>query len=126
MKELPIILTELPGEFFTAESLGTLAGATTIVYLICGAIQTSFNYNPKWLALLISIVMSLLGAYLAKYNSGHEAEKYIVAFINGFLIYGTVAGTNAIFGNPKPADTTPNPITLKLRTTRKFNSLWFS
>jgi len=133
MKELPIILSGLPGEFFTTQTLGTLAGATTIVYLICGAVQASFNYNPKFLALLVSILVSLVGAYLAKFDPNVQAQveaehvKYIVALFNGFLIYGTVSGTNAAIGSTPvtqgPAAAANRPT---LTSPRTFNSLWFN
>ena len=86
-------------DFFTVSSFGTLAGATFIVFAVCSGIQTAFNYNPKWLALIVSIVVSIIGAILSKTAPGQaETGKYIIALLNGFLIYASASGTNQIFG----------------------------
>jgi len=115
---------EMPSEFFTIQSMLTLTGATTATLVIANSIQHSTGYNPKWLALVISIILSLLGVYF----SGGVSVDYFVGFVNGFLIYsstlgltiltnGTVAGAQArTIGGVKNAVNT--------KTTRKFFTPW--
>lgn len=93
-----------PESFFTVASFSTLAGATGIVYIVCGAIQRAFNYSPKWLALAVSMLVSLIAAFLTKSMTvkGSEAlplndgVRFLIAFLNGFLIYMSATGTNQL------------------------------
>ena len=102
-----LLNTTLPGDFFTPSSFGTLAGATFIVFAVCSGIQNAFNYNPKWLALLVSLVVSFLAAFItdsaASGTSG--GVKYVIAFLNGFLIYASASGTNQVVGKDPPGKT---------------------
>jgi len=118
--------TGIPKDFFTPTSLATLAGATGAVYVVCGTIQRVFNYNPKWLALLVSILVSYIAAFITV-SDGNDAIKYIIAFFNGCLIYITATGSNTMFGSapggggPKPTGVTPAII-----PNRTFNTRWWS
>lgn len=77
---------------FTIESMATLAGASGMTYIVSSTIQQVFNYNPKWLALLIAITISVLIVI----NGGGESIDYVMAIINGCLIYTTTIGGNTI------------------------------
>ena len=128
-----ILLDQLiPNDFFTSGSLATLAGCTGIVFVICSGIQRAFNYNPKWLALLVSIVVSLIAAYLADNPDDVKvAQKYIIAVLNGFLIYASATGTNQIVGeNPRSGNGGGGGTTAKHRESiqpnRKLLTRWFS
>lgn len=79
---------ELPNEFFTIQSMLTLTGATTATLVIANSLQHAFGYNPKWLALLIALLLSILGTYF----TGGEAVDYFVGLVNGFLIYSSTLG----------------------------------
>ena len=79
----------LPGDFFTRNSTATLAGAAGITSVICNSLQAIFNFNPKWLALLVSEVISFYG------NMGSGQHDYIIAILNGLLIFSTALGGTA-------------------------------
>lgn len=143
--------TNIPSDFFTPASLGTLASCTTAVFVICSGIQKAFNYNPRWLALVVSIVVSMLGAFITEpsakpetaieagkatesnsLNTGKEATKYIIAFINGFLIYASATGANQVFGNDShrtpsggSSGTANNRPEVRTEKKREFLSRWF-
>lgn len=125
-----LLQQSIPQDFFTTGSLATLAGCTGIVYVVSSGIQRAFDYNPKWLALAISIVVSLLAAYLSKGEEGaRTATKYIIAVVNGFLIYASATGTNQILGNDKERSGgggTPAGIRPPLQKKRGFFTRWFT
>jgi hypothetical protein len=85
---------ELPKEFFTLESMLTLSGATGATVIVANGIQRAFNYNPKWLALVIAQLISLYGVYL----TSQYGSDYFVGVINGFLIFCTAAGVTSAVG----------------------------
>ena len=114
----------IPGDFFTVSSLGTLAGATGAVYIICNTIQKVFNFNPRWLALLVSVLISYLGAAITV-STGDHVTKYFIALLNGFLIYATATGTNQVTG--KKDDTTVHHTVIRqsIQQKRQFNTRWW-
>lgn len=123
MKQL-IDLSVIQGDLFTPASLGTLAGATGAVYVICSTIQSVFNFNPKWLALLVSILISYFAAYITSSNDD-QVTKYLVALLNGFLIYVTATGTNQIVGKGPVATTQKAGFQLKTTQKRQFTTRWW-
>lgn len=76
-------------EFFTLNSLTTLSSCTLIVYVISNAIQHVFNFNPKYLAFLISLLVSFLGTYI---SNGYSFANIFLGFANGCLLYCTIVG----------------------------------
>jgi len=117
-------VTGIPGDFFTTASLGTLAGATGAVYVICGTLQKVFDFNPKWLALLVSVIISYVGAYLTQ-SMNDPVTKYFVALLNGFLIYATATGTNQITGTASGKDAQQAGFRQHLKTRRNFSTRWW-
>jgi hypothetical protein len=122
-----------PQDFFTWGTFSTLAGATGIVYIVSGVVQNVFNFSPKWFALVLSIVVSFIGMLItpqpAPTPPAHdipEAVKYLIAFLNGFLIYASATGSNQLINhsggtNPPPASHVgPTHV-----TRRRFNTNWF-
>ncbi len=96
-------IMDIPQDFFTPESMFTLTGATTATFIMANGIQHAFNYNPKWLALIIALIISLAGVYF----SGGTAANYFVGFINGFLVYASTVGIVQMLGSssrPSTAD----------------------
>ncbi|MFN0177061.1 MAG: hypothetical protein ACKVU0_20635 [Saprospiraceae bacterium] len=79
---------EIPNEFFTLQSMLTLSGATAVTYIVSNSLQHAFNFNPKWLALVIAVAITLFGVYQ---NNGSGSD-YFIALINGFLVYATTIG----------------------------------
>ena len=123
------MLLEIPKEFFTLQSMLTLTGATVSVFIISNGIQTAFNYNPRWLALLIALIISIAGVYF----SNGTGSDYFVGIINGFLIYATACGTTQVLNNGSTANTQSGTARGNARTTapttarsrRSFLSPWW-
>ena len=83
------------GDLFTPGSFTTLLGCTGIVLVVSNGIQSVFNFSPKWLALAISLVVSLIAALLAKDSvPPHLFLKYLIAVLNAFLIHASATGIN--------------------------------
>ena len=86
------MIIQLPSEFFTRGSMATLAGAAGMTAVICNTLQSALNFNPKWLALVVAQIISVLGAY---YSGQHD---YVVAVVNGLLIFSTASGGTSVAG----------------------------
>ena len=121
-----------PQEFFTWGSFSTLAGTTGILYIICGVFQSVFNFSPRWFALIISILVSFIGIQfnyeLADNNPFISYTiKYIIALLNGFLIFATATGSNQLFaGKLSIPQRPPYPRPLSFQNQpRTFNSNWW-
>ena len=120
-------------ELFTPESLTTLVGLTGMVYVASNSLQRAFNFNPKWLALVIAEILSLFALFYAFKQSGATATSmdYLIAVFNGFLVYltsaGATAGVNNVVNREPPDDKIDvegryRPIS---KSRRRFNSPWF-
>jgi hypothetical protein len=121
---VPSDIPLVPREFFTTESFGTLAGCTGIVFVVCNGLQRALNFNPRWLALVVSLVVSLLGVYM----SGRDGAAYIVGTLNGFLIYCTAVGGSAIVAerpNQRLSALGARELAGPVQARRKFNSPWW-
>jgi hypothetical protein len=91
---------DIPKEFYTPATLGTLTGSATAVWIITSVI--GYVLEPKdskklkkWLGLVLSLALSLLGA---SQLTEHTLMIWVVAVVNGFLIYLTAVGANTIVG----------------------------
>lgn len=118
---------QLSGNFFTFDSFSTFAGTTTITFVIANGIQKAFNYNPKWLALAIAIIVCEIAVFMTKQPVPGD---YLIAVLNGFLVFNTAGGLTALPGQPNP-DKHQNPTQEGIESTvvsnpiRKFFSSWF-
>jgi len=107
----------LPGEFFSLASFGTVGGAAAIVFVISNTLQSVFNFNPKWLAFVLSLVVGGVGVAILHQATATapraSALEYGIGVLNGFLIYLTAAGGTAVLsnaggkGNPRSEDGKP-------------------
>ena len=112
---------ELPKEFFTLQSMLTLTGATGATYVVANGLQAAFNFNPRWLALVIAQAISFFGVY-----SAHgEGSDYFIAFINGFLIYCTAAGATSVSSKPHVNVRPRGEDAIVSSNRRQFFSQWF-
>jgi hypothetical protein len=100
------MLLALPDNFFTPESMTTLAGATAITWIVSNAVQAAFNLNPKWLALVIALAVCFVGTML---KDTHTNSDFFVAFINGCLVYLTAVGTSTLPARAGAAGASPQP-----------------
>jgi hypothetical protein len=117
-----------PQDFFTKGSFATLLGATGIVYIVSGVVQSVFNFRPKWFALILSIVVSFIAASINADGAKEPALiRYLISLLNGFLIYSSAAGSNQLFNqnlaNPAspPGPGPASPVAPK----RIFNTNWW-
>jgi hypothetical protein len=81
----------LPHEFFTIQSMLTFGGATTATFVITNAIYRATSYSPKWLGLVIAVVLTTAGVY---YSHGQGLD-YVAGLVNGCLVYLAAAGGTA-------------------------------
>lgn len=89
---------ELPNEFFTVESLLTLAGATLITTVVTNAIQYAFSWNPKWFGLVIAMIIAIVGVFL---TPEYKPVDFLIGVLNGFFIYANSTGIMQMAGNPQ-------------------------
>ena len=75
-------------EFFTLQTMLTLSCAAAATIVVGNGLQYGFNINPRWLALPIAEVTSIVAVYA---NRGVPGD-YFVGVFNGSLIYCTVVG----------------------------------
>ena len=127
---------DIPKEFFTAQSVLTLAGSSAAVTLICNGLQRATGYNPKWLGLVLALIFSLVGA--CQSADKVDASVILIGIVNGFLIYSTSTGANEVGGaisrggksNTPPANAgnaTPRTenAALTKRPKREFFASWY-
>jgi len=126
------ILMDSTNNLYTFQSLGTLAGAAGVTFIISNVIQSVFNYNPKWLALAVAEIISFA---IIIQSGSDKFSDYFIAIVNGFLIYSTAIGGNALTGKPTSSRATSSEQSEMLgtglvkhpviKTKRKFLSNWF-
>ena len=120
----------IPAEFFTLQSMLTLTGSAGATFLICNGLQRAFNFNPRWLGLLVAEALAVFGTYASHHPA--EATDYFVAVVNGFLIFATAAGGTSMGGSApetkvveRGVTTRSTPSAQAVTPQRKFWSPWF-
>jgi hypothetical protein len=88
----------IPGEPFSVDSLFTLAGSAVFVWIVTNAIGYVVMYRDteqfrRWLGLILSLIVAFLGTTRMQQPTG---LTWVVAVANGFLVYATAVGVNAI------------------------------
>jgi hypothetical protein len=111
----------MPSTFFTNESFFSLAGATAIVFVVCNTMQKVFNFNPKWFALLLAELVAIFGTWSAA--RVHVPSDYIIAVLNGCLIYSAAGGGTAIVSSAEAGQ--QKGMTEGLSRKRGFFTSWF-
>jgi hypothetical protein len=91
--------------FYTVESFCTVSGAAAITWFVCNGLQRAFNFNPRWLALVVAEVVSFTGL---AFTGTFEVKTCVLACVNGFVIYAAAIGGNK-FTAPANGQTTPSP-----------------
>jgi len=86
---------KIPTEFFTRDSIFTFTGITGATFVVANGIQKAFDWNPKWLALLLAEILCLLGVYIRGMHSSVDMVDYALGFLNGFLVFCTVGGATS-------------------------------
>lgn len=82
----------VPEGFFSIATFSTLAGATGIVLVVTNGLRQAFGADPRWLGLVVSQVVMITGVLLL--DGG--AKEYLMAVLNGFLVFSTASGAATI------------------------------
>lgn len=110
-------------DLFTWAGLGTVAGASAATLLtanvVGGLIGPSGDKARKWIALGVALLLSYLTAAFA--DAG--AEKWIIAFFNGLVIFSAALGVNQLPPGNRPA-TKPTPAQVASNTESRFIRSW--
>jgi hypothetical protein len=115
----------IPGDFFTVASLASFGGVVLITTVVCNALQYAFNFNPRWLALVVAV-----GLCLATFAAAetHPALGWLIAVANGCLVYLTSIGVTTVgssMTNPKPPAGGASTVPIPRGGKRTFWSPWF-
>jgi len=113
---------EPPKDFFTANSIGTFAGASAAVWVLSNVFRVLFKRD----SLIFGFVVSLLIAYLGMYAAGTLTGLlgYSLAFLNGCLLFLTAAGIQG-FATEAARGRNDDTLNLQRRTKVKFLTPWF-
>jgi hypothetical protein len=87
-----------PDRLISVESLGTLGGASVAVLLVGNVCQYVFNWNPRWLGLIVAFLLAWLAITLVPDSQWFD---WLVAILRGFQIYATAVGIASITGKAK-------------------------
>lgn len=85
-------------DLMTLQSLATLGGASFATLAVGNTCQHVFGFNPRWLGLLVAELV-MLGVAATSAESAQFAP-YLIALINGTIVYSSAVGANVITGRP--------------------------
>jgi hypothetical protein len=87
-----------PRQFFTLQSIGSLAGASTGLYMVVGTISKATDWKfPAWFPLLVAVVLviciDLAGTNLWQGAKPREIPaRILVLALNSCLVYSSAVG----------------------------------
>jgi len=111
-------------DLMTLQSLATLGGASFATTAVANVSQQVFGFNPRWLALLVAELVML--GVTAQATGSTAIAPYVIAVINGTIVYSAAVGANTLSGQPHPHNATglgPGGQTNSIR--RTFWTRWF-
>jgi len=77
-------------EFITPEFIATFSGMVITVTVLTQVLKSYFSFDPKWIALAISLVVSLIKqAYLGDFG----VLGISMASLNALIVTGASSGT---------------------------------
>lgn len=91
----------LPQDFYTWQSLATLAVASGAVVIVSNTVRTLGNLDSPWVPFTVSAALTLVGA-----GSAHQlgtAPDWIIAVLNSCLLFCAATGANQTLIASKPA-----------------------
>lgn len=91
-------MTSLPDQFFTWPALGTLAGASGATFVITNTLRSAFDWSPKWLGLAVAQAICVGAAAML----GKQGSDYVIAILNGCLVYLSAVGAASATGSATP------------------------
>jgi hypothetical protein len=93
---------------FTKESLMSLQGAALVTLVVPNVITflvgSAFLPYEKWLGFVIAMGMAI---YIASQSSDTGAQKWVIAILNGFLIFAAAAGLTDVLGALSGVESAP-------------------
>lgn len=107
--------------FYTIDTLLTLTGSATAVWIITSVVgyllePRNSEKVKKWLGLFLSLVLALLGATTVQEQT---LLTWLVAVVNGFVIYLTAVGANTIRAQTTNGGETAHPFVRETGASRK-------
>jgi hypothetical protein len=94
-------------DFFTVASFATLTTTVVAVVAVVNALRHALNWGPRWFGLLLSIAFALVALFVTaamgetSQTAGLGWIRYLVALINGCVIYTSAFGVqNAVIAPP--------------------------
>ena len=79
-----------PNEFFTLQALATFGGITFAVTVIVNTFRSLTTRDPKLVAFLVSLAL----CFAVAWSTLRQPLDYLIALLNGCLIYCTSMGLN--------------------------------
>jgi hypothetical protein len=108
---------EVPTELYTTSTLFTLGGSAAAVWIITSVINHLIGSDriqkfKKWIGFILSLGLAILGATLIEERT---VLIWVVAVVNGFLVFLTAAGLNALAAGKPEKEKTRRPVTRGIR-----------
>ncbi|HXX63421.1 MAG TPA: hypothetical protein VEO56_06440 [Bacteroidota bacterium] len=75
---------------FTPSSMATLGGASVAVMVITNTLRSVFKLNSPIVGFVTALVVAFFGAIIS--GALHTFVDFVVAIVNGFLLYSSAAG----------------------------------
>ena len=90
---------------FSKESLLSLQGCAAVTLLVPNVlaylIGSGFAPYQKWVAFGVAMLLAL---YVASQAPGKAGVKWVLAVLNGFLIFASAVGLTTVLGSAFPAE----------------------
>lgn len=80
-------------EFFSWQTLGSLAGAALAVVLITNVVKMATDFQARWVAVVAALLVQMLVWWFA---SDKSIEALVLAIINSLVVYAAATGGNEI------------------------------
>ena len=81
-------------QFFTLDSLATLAGATGATLVVTNTAKKAFGFSRSWFGLVVAQAV-FIGLAI---HAGRTGSDYVIAVLNGCLVYLGAAGASDAAG----------------------------
>jgi hypothetical protein len=112
-------------QFFTLDSLATLAGATGATMVVTNTAKQAFGFSRSWLGFVVAQAVCIGLAI----HADRTGSDYVIAVLNGCLVFLGAAGASDAAGRRRLGRSRPtgrgNEETEKTRGWRSFFGSWF-
>lgn len=97
---------DLPSDYFTLASLGTLGGASIAVVIVTNTVRKLLGWDSMWVGFILSAAI----VFFASYKAGSLASlgQGVIAFFNSCLLFCTafgITGSGAVLAGARRAAT---------------------